>query len=62
MSKEFEIGDIVESAWGQYGMIIDYNGWDEEEEDDMYLFFSFEENVQYYMHSQHLYEVESCFK
>jgi hypothetical protein len=52
-----EIGDIVESAWGQYGMILDYNGWDEEEEDDMYLFFSFEENIQYYMHSQHLYKV-----
>lgn len=57
MTKEFEIGDIVESAWGQYGMIIGFNGWDEEEQDDMYLFFSFEENIQYYMHSQHLYKI-----
>ena len=36
MPKEFEIGDIVQSAWGPYGMIIGYDGWDEEEEDDNY--------------------------
>jgi hypothetical protein len=59
MPKEFEIGDIVQSAWGPYGMIIGYDGWDEEEEDDNYLFFCFEEGIQYYMTSHHLYEVDN---
>ena len=57
MDKDFEIGDIVQSAWGHYGIIIQYAGWDEEEEDEKYLFFSFEEDMKYYMLSQHLYEV-----
>ena len=52
-----EVGDIVQTAWDETGIITEDFGYDEEEEDDKFLFYCFREQVEYYMYANYLFKV-----
>ncbi len=54
---DFNVGDIVQTAWDEIGIITEDFGYDEEEEADKFLFYCFCEQVEYYMYDKHLFKV-----
>lgn len=57
MHDDFNVGDIVRTAWDEIGIITEDYGYDEEEEADKFLFYCFREQIEYYMYGNHLFKV-----
>ena len=57
MLDDFDVGDIVQTAWDEIGIITECCGYDEEEEADRFLFYCFREEIEYYMYANHLFKV-----
>lgn len=57
MHDDFNVGDIVRTAWDEIGIITEDHGYDEEEEADKFLFYCFREQIEYYMYANHLFKV-----
>lgn len=57
MHDDFNVGDIVRTAWDEIGIITEDYGYDEEEEADKFLFYCFREQIEYYMYGNHLIKV-----
>lgn len=57
MYDDFNVGDIVRTAWDEIGIITEDHGYDEEEEADKFLFYCFREQIEYYMYANHLFKV-----
>ena len=57
MHNDIDVGDIVQTAWDEIGIITEYFGYDEEEEAEKFLFYCFREEIEYYMYGNHLFKV-----
>ena len=57
MHDDFNVGDIVRTAWNEIVIIREDYGYDEEEEADKFLFYCFREQIEYYMYANHLFKV-----